>query len=838
MALTDEAVRDLISQIKADQEALRQQLNADREAFIGAFKSLQETLLQTVTAPQQGITPTQSLSNVTTAVPSIQSGIIAPNFDPALRQRRLTGSNSTRQELDRVATRSVFSGTTGATGEDESDSGDDESFFVQQTLPKEELDEDAFRNHLKEHPWNPESKRILESVIDEPNSLDRQGLFEGSQSTNESPEKNAHGTVYDVGTDGSALMVRTDPKDPSQGIWQSLSKMNHDLSKRQAVGRIAIFREPSPVLFAAIHYAMKSHFDMDEIYKLLSDESPSKAYMMNCFEKDTRRQRSFVFCLKYYTIVGDERKPMSWQYADKDLRPTPTHIPLSTCCSVVGLSLSGDPIRTVKSKSRRASVRHGRVYDPFAPWRVLNIQCYPDWKSTVDDHESNRHYVNGPEAFLVTLITEYRDAQKRFLEINKKIVALTTPPVSVRETSKSCLVFDLEPSGCITDNQKVDFMFNSSSRDELLFEDENYTFSRRYFWAFQTLATMNDKIEDMVAAYNDTFTDDVWTGKNKLLWPGEKDQSSRFSNWRTKMGKLRKEFEQEIRGLEQVRQMNIREQRDIDSLREQLFSGTSVLESRKSVEQTTITVQQGHNIKLLTLVTIFFLPLTFTTSIFGMTNMPPDDNFVPFGIVTVIICMPTYLMIASLNTHKGYRWWQNRILDVYHKFLQFCHFIWLKIIRDEEKAQRIWARMAEVVEQRDGDNGDPSRPRPRLRTQTTLAAMAARNAEAEGRLAPRPSLSNRQQRISSIKFPDSITNPPVRSSTAVTEYELQSSSSTPPVADNANIPDTRPLGRASTGLPSARAGGRNQSKEFQKKNWISRTLSDRWEKGQRRHLPV
>lgn len=34
----------------------------------------------------------------------------------------------------------------------------------------------------------------------------------------------------------------------------------------------------------------------------------------------------------------------------------------------------------------------------------------------------------------------------------------------------------------------------------------------------------------------------------------------------------------------------------------QLFSGTSVLESRRSVREAQITVQQGHNIKLLTLV--------------------------------------------------------------------------------------------------------------------------------------------------------------------------------------------------------------------------------------------
>lgn len=39
----------------------------------------------------------------------------------------------------------------------------------------------------------------------------------------------------------------------------------------------------------------------------------------------------------------------------------------------------------------------------------------------------------------------------------------------------------------------------------------------------------------------------------------------------------------------------------------QLFSGTSVLESRRSVREAQITVQQGHNIKLLTLVSFMVL---------------------------------------------------------------------------------------------------------------------------------------------------------------------------------------------------------------------------------------
>ena len=66
----------------------------------------------------------------------------------------------------------------------------------------------------------------------------------------------------------------------------------------------------------------------------------------------------------------------------------------------------------------------------ISKWHVLNIQCYPDHKHSMDIHDSTKHYVNGPEAFLHTLLAEFKDAEKRFYEINIRITKLVTPEVS------------------------------------------------------------------------------------------------------------------------------------------------------------------------------------------------------------------------------------------------------------------------------------------------------------------------------------------------------------------------------------------------------------------------
>lgn len=387
---------------------------------------------------------------------------------------------------------------------------------------------------------------------------------------------------------------------------------------------------------------------------------------------------------EYFTIVGDECVPMQWQLADGNLNDKDQHIPISRCTSVIALSLDGEPMGQIRNKSRRALRKYGDVHDPFSPWHILSLQAYPDWKSSIDSHNSTKHYVNGPEAFLMTLRAEFKDAQKRLLEVYKRISELVTTP--------------------------ADFMFRQDVRDKLLFEDDEFTYSRRYFWAYQSLGIMNEDIQEMVNAYRTTFTEDVWNGTDKIIWPGDESASSRHAHWRKRMAAIREDIELEIEGLEDVEERNQDKMKEVKTLRENLFSGTSVLESRRSVQQQAITFQQGHNIKLLTLVTIFFLPLTFVTSVFSMTNIK-YDSFVPFGITTLVICLPTYMLIGSLNTTSGLQFWSQKTKNFFNRFGHL-----LTILRFSSKPQPTT-----------GASNPLGHPRPtKPRSQSASEGMAAR----------------------------------------------------------------------------------------------------------------
>ena len=121
--------------------------------------------------------------------------------------------------------------------------------------------------------------------------------------------------------------------------------------------------------------------------------------------------------------------PAPWQaYDHRPLdRRSDDHIDITECSSVLALSLGGNPTGTVKVKVRRRT-RNGVLYDTFAPWQLLNIQCFPDEHSLRSD-DSKKSFCNGPFAFLDALCIEYRDAVKRYAQVNESITKLITPPV-------------------------------------------------------------------------------------------------------------------------------------------------------------------------------------------------------------------------------------------------------------------------------------------------------------------------------------------------------------------------------------------------------------------------
>ncbi|KEF55006.1 uncharacterized protein A1O9_08658 [Exophiala aquamarina CBS 119918] len=683
-------------QMAVDNETIVQlirQLEADRAAYLATFEKINETLSQALASSQPSF-PEIRPGIVNRPTVSSTGSLIATAVDQTPASPKLAASTSSRRTnpSSRLLDKDGQQKDSIWTAEDSSDSDDDESYFAQETLPSREFTEDDLIEHLMTHDWDKYSKFILQDLLRNLDLLGN-GIFHKDRHMHQLDANHEHADIYHVGIDGAPLRYsRGDSDDGPLATWDALRSINVDEARKQAVGRIITMREPPSSLLAALHLTMKEHFDMDSIYRLLiNDDTPTKMITKGYLKKDHRRQRSVVFVFKYHTVVGDGRKPLPWQSHDDALsEPKEGHIPLATCSAVVALSLSGRPSHTLRRNSRKTKSIVGHIYDPFAPWHVLSIQAFPDWNSSVDAHNTSHHYVNGPDAFLATVLAEYRDAIKRFKEVHRQIVQLATPP-----------------------NKSI---FDSALRDELLFENDKFSYSRRYFWASQALGVLVNEIKAMVLAYTETFNDDFWSGEHKTLFPGTKDQSSRYSNWRKKLQHTRKLFEKEIAQLHEVLHMFQHQQKEIKGLREWLFSGTSVLESREAVNQAKITVEQGYNIRLLTFVTMFFLPLTFVTSIFGMTNMPPEDSFLPFALTSVGICVPTYFIILVVNN-----------VDQLKRWITNTELFFTKIISCAvpDKAEKMKKNLHRQRERQALQHGHSQR-RPMIRKAATHASLEPR----------------------------------------------------------------------------------------------------------------
>ncbi|KLU84750.1 hypothetical protein MAPG_03786 [Magnaporthiopsis poae ATCC 64411] len=464
--------------------------------------------------------------------------------------------------------------------------------------------------------------------------------------------------VYDVGRDSVATPQHDERGSTGDGaldletVWNTVKDINPVTAGQDhqgpatpaggAVGRMTILQEPSPIMLSAAHLTMAEHFDMDELIQHLvtqqGNKGKTRAYMQHrAFESSEVRQRSFFFVFKYYTAVGEGLSPAPYQQYDRRAQDykSPDHIEITECSSVLALSLGGPPVSPIYMRGRRRrSYQSGKVFDHFAPWHLLSIQSFADNEHSMRSDDAKKPFYSGPYAFLDSLAAEYRDAAKRYALLNDMITKLITP--------------------------SSQFMFEVKLRDKLLFEDKYFTYSRRYFWAYNSLALINEGIKAMIAAYSNTFTGEFWEGRHRTLWPlpgsggGGGDEEEGLEGWSAdarrnyldKMAALREELKRTMHELWAVHHRNEVLRKEIKSLREQLFSGSSVKESRRAIEQ-------GDNIKILTSVSMIFLPLTFVTSVFGITefNISPDDW--RFATTMVCVCVPFFVLIVVLQTQAG-----------------------------------------------------------------------------------------------------------------------------------------------------------------------------------------
>lgn len=178
----------------------------------------------------------------------------------------------------------ITSSASRLTGEGSDDEEDGEEYYVQTPLDQQQYDHDGLREHLRSFKFSSASRRLFDGILDDAFFLSKATLFPTQKGPVADRSHLSHHQVFEVGTDGAPLSIELPQSErpPSNAlvIWNTIKDVNitksDDSRERNAVGRISVLREPSPILFGAIHYTMHHYFDVDELYRhLLSPERSS-----------------------------------------------------------------------------------------------------------------------------------------------------------------------------------------------------------------------------------------------------------------------------------------------------------------------------------------------------------------------------------------------------------------------------------------------------------------------------------------------------------------------------------------------------------------------------------
>lgn len=174
-----------------------------------------------------------------------------------------------------------------------------------------------------------------------------------------------------------------------------------------------------------------------------------------------------------------------------------------------------------------------------------------------------------------------------------------------------------------------DIIFAADHLD-LLSDDPQFSRSKTYFWALQAYKMFDEKLTITIATWTDFR-------ENKLRWVN--DGKFTDEDWTQNVGQIQKSIDE----LHNKRHFIRSKSEEVRHLREGLFGASSLFDSRTAV-------RQGDNIRLLTWITILFLPLTFCTSIFGMQVVLPNLPIHVFVVTMPCVFLGTaFVMFNASN---------------------------------------------------------------------------------------------------------------------------------------------------------------------------------------------
>ncbi|PON30529.1 hypothetical protein TGAM01_v200969 [Trichoderma gamsii] len=204
-----------------------------------------------------------------------------------------------------------------------------------------------------------------------------------------------------------------------------------------------------------------------------------------------------------------------------------------------------------------------------------------------------------------------------------------------------------------------DFM-DPKSYGMLLFDDETFSRSRLYFWVIGCLNEFDISIEDDIKQWK-LFRQARIDPRLELLQDSLEGGDIEVSNELAKLENLRTRGEEVRQGLEDLQAQFRTKLVTVQTLRDGLFNASALIESRSST-------RLGKNVKLLTYVSIVYLPLAFCAALWAVPDISNKDTRTPFIITTILVGFATYIVVFNLENivdilGKSYTGYRSRLLE-------------------------------------------------------------------------------------------------------------------------------------------------------------------------------
>ncbi|KAH8801460.1 hypothetical protein F5884DRAFT_684657 [Xylogone sp. PMI_703] len=174
-----------------------------------------------------------------------------------------------------------------------------------------------------------------------------------------------------------------------------------------------------------------------------------------------------------------------------------------------------------------------------------------------------------------------------------------------------------------------DAILDPEAHDRLLFDDETFSRSRWYFWVVDTLEEFIAQIDITLRECQRLFSTD-----RDQLYDGSGPSASGVQYERKVSA-----TQEEVNRLKDLKSQFEILHRKTMTLRDGLFNASSVIESRESA-------RLGQNVKLLTYVSIFYLPLAFSAAIWSINESYSTSAF---AITSILVALGTYFLVANLE---------------------------------------------------------------------------------------------------------------------------------------------------------------------------------------------